>query len=54
MSIDYKLIGKREIGNVEKYGYDALRIYQHSTIKALVQAAHDLEIPIRYGKNFRI
>lgn len=52
MSIDYKLIGKREIGNVEKYGYDALRIYRHSTIEALVQAAHDLEIPLRYGKKF--
>ncbi|MCJ1319471.1 hypothetical protein MMC15_004807 [Xylographa vitiligo] len=52
MSIDYKVMGKREIGNVEKYGYDALRIYRHSTIEALVQAAQDLEIPIRYGRKF--
>ncbi|GAB7352925.1 hypothetical protein MBLNU459_g3507t1 [Dothideomycetes sp. NU459] len=52
MSTDYKLMGKREIGNVEKYGYDALRIYRHSTIEALVQAAHDLEIPIHYGRKF--
>ncbi|RFU27281.1 hypothetical protein B7463_g9046, partial [Scytalidium lignicola] len=52
LSIDYKLIGRREIGNLEKYGYDALRIYRHSTIEALVQAVHDLEIPIRYGRKF--
>ncbi|KAH8658382.1 hypothetical protein BX600DRAFT_514874 [Xylariales sp. PMI_506] len=52
LSIEYKLMGRREVGNADKYGYDALRIYRHSTIEALLQAAHDLGIPIRYSSKF--
>ncbi|KAJ5925257.1 hypothetical protein N7454_007896 [Penicillium verhagenii] len=41
-----------EFGNSHKYGYDALRIYRHELIHALVTAVKDRSIAIEYGKKF--
>ncbi|KAF7716976.1 Uncharacterized protein PECH_003214 [Penicillium ucsense] len=41
-----------EFGNKEKYQYDALRIYRHELIHALVSALQEKGISIQYGKKF--
>jgi 2-polyprenyl-6-methoxyphenol hydroxylase-like FAD-dependent oxidoreductase len=41
-----------EFGSQEKYGYDALRIYRHELIDALLAATNGLGIETHYGKKF--
>lgn len=41
-----------EFGSAQKYGYDALRIYRHELIDALIAAVREKAIPIHYGKKF--
>lgn len=41
-----------EFGNNKKYHYDALRIYRHELIDALVTALQEKGVPIQYGKKF--
>ncbi|KAJ5306370.1 hypothetical protein PENANT_c017G01469 [Penicillium antarcticum] len=41
-----------EFGSEEKYGYDALRIYRHELIDALLAATKEAGIEINYGKKF--
>jgi 2-polyprenyl-6-methoxyphenol hydroxylase-like FAD-dependent oxidoreductase len=41
-----------EFGSEEKYGYDALRIYRHELIDALLTATKEANIEINYNKKF--
>lgn len=41
-----------EFGNAQKYGYDALRIYRHEVIDALIAAVREKGMPIQYSKKF--
>lgn len=46
------LLETYEFGSVEKYGYQALRIYRHVLIDALVDALREKGIEVVYGKKF--
>jgi 2-polyprenyl-6-methoxyphenol hydroxylase-like FAD-dependent oxidoreductase len=41
-----------EFGDREKYQYNALRIYRHELIDALLAAIKEMGIPVEYGKKF--
>lgn len=49
---EHRLIDTYEMGNVNKYGYDALRIYRQVLLDAHKALVHDSGIPIVYGKKF--
>ncbi|KAE8356120.1 FAD/NAD(P)-binding domain-containing protein [Aspergillus coremiiformis] len=49
---DDQIIDAYEIGNEEKYGYKALRIYRHIIIRELLRRLSENHIPVHYGKKF--
>lgn len=49
---DDQPIDEVEFGSVPKYGYNALRIFRHVLIAALLRKLADRDIPVKYGQKF--
>lgn len=52
MSNEHKMLKQREIGNADKYGYDALRIYRQAVVDILTDMVDEAGIRIVYEKKF--
>ena len=49
---DHKIVGEYEMGNSQRYGYDAMRIYRKVLLDELLDMAKELGVEILYSKKF--
>ncbi|KAF7188251.1 FAD-dependent monooxygenase OpS4, partial [Pseudocercospora fuligena] len=49
-SNDHKIVGEYEMGNAERYGYDAMRIHRKVLLDELRDMAQEAGVEILYGK----
>ena len=52
MSNEHELLDQREVGNADKYGYDALRIYRQAVIDVLTDMVAEAGVRVVYEKTF--